>query len=157
MELAEEMIESLLSKTTDSATDVSVQFSYVVSYFRETAAVQQHEKRENPHLKKLLYACIRFKRQREIKHILSMEKQLLDSQNHNGETPILYAAKENQREIVLLLAKEKPNISITSKDGTHVIDLIYEWEEVTNVLRMVCYCIKNNPFTKLMCRKFLIG
>ena len=50
----------------------------------------------------------------------------------------VYAAKLRKRNIVSLLARERPNISIETKDGKLLIDYIEnDWQDIVDILREV--------------------
>ena len=141
--LTDALVDVVLKETKDETTREKVfqRFCNVVSYLKEKWFVLEEGTRENRQLKQLMFRCIEYQRLREMQFIMSSEKRLLDSKNELGQTPILYAAQLKQRELVLYLAEEKPDISIPSDDGTYLIDLIYEWDDVIQALMKVCYYI----------------
>ena len=134
--LTDALVDAVLKETKDKATREIVfrRFCNVVSYLKEKWFVLEEGTRENRQLKQLMFRCIEYQRLREMQFIMSCEKRLLDSKNKLGQTPILYAAQLKQRELVLHLAEEKPDIFIPSDDGTYLIDLIYEWDDVIQAL-----------------------
>ena len=87
---------------------------------------------------------------RTIQHILSCNKNakrdLLDTKFNNGMIPIVYAAHIKKKEVVLLLSKEKPDISIASDDGTLLIDLIQDWDDIIQELMKVCRYVHFDQF-----------
>ena len=139
VEWTDKMIASLFSNRETGEYDEVVirRFCHVISIIRPDGQMEFECKGEGLELKVLLFACIKFGRTNETKVIISSVKTLLNSKNDRGETPIMYAAQRNQREIVRLLAEERPDISIASDDGTCLVDLIQDWEEVVQELEKV--------------------
>ena len=72
-----------------------------------------------------------------IKCILPLNKDMINIQNGEGQTPIMYAACLKKKEIVRLLAEEKPDISIQSKDGKLLINFINDWDDIIHILMKV--------------------
>ena len=145
----ETMISSLLhiqrkeNGTLDEQYEVVFRkYCCLVSVVRPDGYIEETAKAITPHLKNILFACILFGKATETKAIIICDKNLLNSKNEEGLTPIMFAAKKNQREITLLLAGEKPDISIASNDGTLLIDLIHDWKDVLQELMKVCEIIR---------------
>ena len=59
-----------------------------------------------------------------VKCIIECLKILLNEQNDHGQTPIVCAAENGKEDIVEMLAKEQPDISIASDDDKRLIDYI---------------------------------
>ena len=73
--------------------------------------------------------------------IIECLKILLNAQNDLGQTPIVCAAEKGKEDIVEMLAKEQPDISIASKDDKRLIDYIgglTNQDVIVNILDKVC-------------------
>ena len=73
--------------------------------------------------------------------IIQSLKLLLNAQNDLGQTPIVCAAEKGKEDIVEMLAKEQPDISIASKDDKRLIDYIgglKNQDAIVNILDKVC-------------------
>ena len=148
------MIESLLLhklETQDCDELVLRKFCNMISVLGRQGQIEDVFKVESNQLKDLLFTCIQYGKVKETKTIISLSDELLNSKNIIGETPILCAAKLNQKEIVLLLAEEKPDISIASDDGEHLRDFIQGWEDVIQVLMKVFIILSYLLILKLYC------
>ena len=141
VEWTEKMIQSILlnkSENHDFDEVVLRKFCNTVSAIRGDGHVKDEYTGVNWQLQDLLFACILFGKVKETMAIISCNKELLNSKKKDGgETPILYAAKMEKREIVLLLAKEGPDISIASDHGEYLRDFIQDFEDIIQVFMKV--------------------
>ena len=106
----------------------------IVKYERIPENQEEMEKRK---LETLLFACIQCGKMQVIENVISLCKYVLNTKNDKGQTPIVCAANLQKREITLMLAKEKPDISIAANDGTLLADLIQDWDDVIQELLKV--------------------
>ena len=95
------------------------------------------EEQDESKLKTLLFSCIQFSKTFEIKNILSIAEHFVNAKDKKGRTPIVYAAELKHKDTVLLLAENGADISIAADDGTLLIDLIHEWNDVIQALMKV--------------------
>ena len=106
---------------------------------------------QDKNIRNLLFACISHWTDetaenvctKMIQSLLSCNGDLINIQNEKGQTPIMFAACLEKKDVVLLLAQHAPDISIASNDGKLLIDFIYNWEDVIQELMKVNihYCI----------------
>ena len=75
-------------------------------------------------LKDFLFKCICDGKTVTVQCIIECLEILLNAQNVHGQTPIVFAAENGKEDIVEMLAKEQPDISIASKDDKRLIDYI---------------------------------
>ena len=75
-------------------------------------------------LKQYLFECICKSNPEAAWCIVRSVEGLLNETNINGETPIVYAAAAKEEDIVEMLAKEQPDISVVSNDDKQLIDYL---------------------------------
>ena len=85
-------------------------------------------------LKDFLFECIINKNIENVQCIVESTTSLLNAQNTQGRTPILYAAEIGREDIVEMLAKQKPDISIIPNDGKGLTDYIPALKNSSSIL-----------------------
>ena len=92
-------------------------------------------------LKEFLFKSISDGKTVTVQCIIECLKILLNETNDQGQTPIVCAAEKGKEDIVEMLAKEQPDISIASKDDKRLIDYIgglKNQDVIVNILDKVC-------------------
>ena len=62
---------------------------------------------------------------------------MLNAKNEDGETPIICAAKMKNESIVILLAKQDPDISVRSRSGKGLIDYLPDLEQKEAIVKLL--------------------
>ena len=88
-------------------------------------------------LKSFLFECIANSRIVIVECIIECVEYFLNTQDENGRTPIVYAAEKGIKDIVEMLAKMKPDISVRSNDGKRLIDYIAGLENKTKIVEIL--------------------
>ena len=92
-------------------------------------------------LKKEMFKCIDDENHAIAESLINCNCELLNAKtedkDEDEETPIVYAAKKRKEDIVVLLAKKYPNISIKSKSGKGLLDYLQYLEKKAEIVEIL--------------------
>ena len=145
VEWTENMISSHLQKTENGTLDDVILWKFCPLHhsISQRGSIRSKPKDEISELKNLLFACIQFGKATVANAVMLYDERILNSKNDQGQTPLMFAALEKQKELFLLLA-EKPYIPITSEDWAFLFEHIRDWVDVVHVLMKVFSDMKIN-------------